>query len=124
MVERDRRRHRHSGRARPHVLHHVGLLADTALVAGTGDTVLFGALGLLASIPPLLRPRRRFHSWWAPLIGLAVFAAMFSLSAFVIDQPSAAPTTLRRPRRLPRHQRTAKPVAGPQWTSHLSPEFG
>jgi hypothetical protein len=85
----------------PHVLHHVGLLAGTALVAGTGGTVLFGALGLLASIPLLLRLRRRFHSWWAALIGLAAFAAMFSLSAFVIgpaisganDPPATNPST-------------------------------
>jgi hypothetical protein len=84
----------------PHVLHHVGLLAGTALVAGTGGTILFGALGLLASIPLLLRLRRRFHSWWAPLIGLAVFAAMFTLSAFVIgpaisganDPPPSTPS--------------------------------
>lgn len=68
----------------PHVLHHVGLVAGTALVAGTGGTALFGALGLVASLPLLLRLRRRFHSWWAPLIGLAVFAVMFSVSAFVI----------------------------------------
>jgi hypothetical protein len=68
----------------PHVLHHIGLLAGTALVAGTGGTVLFGALGLIASVPLLLRLRRRFDSWWAPAIGLAVFAVMFSLSAFVI----------------------------------------
>lgn len=68
----------------PHVLHHVGLLAGTALVAGAGGTVLFGVLGLAASVPLLLRLRRRFHTWWAPAIGLAVFAAMFSVSAFVI----------------------------------------
>ena len=68
----------------PHVLHHVGLLAGTALVAGTGGTVLFGLIGLVASVPFLLRLRRRFDSRWAPAIGLAVFAAMFSLSAFVI----------------------------------------
>lgn len=68
----------------PHVLHHVGLLAGTALLAGTGGTVLFGVLGLVASVPMLLRLRRRFASWWAPAIGLAVFALMFSVSAFVI----------------------------------------
>ncbi len=32
----------------------------------------------------LLRLRRRFASWWAPAIGLAVFVVMFSVSAFVI----------------------------------------
>lgn len=68
----------------PHVLHHIGLLAGTALVAGAGGTVLFGTLGLVASVPLLLRLRRRFGTWWAPVIGLAVFAVMFSLSAFVI----------------------------------------
>ena len=84
----------------PHVLHHVALLAGTALVAGSGGTVLFGLLGLLASVPFLWRLRRRFDSWWAPALGLLVFAAMFSLSAFVIgpaisgvggDQPGTGP---------------------------------
>lgn len=68
----------------PHVLHHVGLLAGTALVAGAGGTALFGVVGLVASVPLLVRLRRRFASWWAPAIALAVFAAMFSLSTFVI----------------------------------------
>ena len=68
----------------PHVLHHVTLLAGTALVAGSGGTALFGALGLLASVPLLLRLRRRFGTWRAPAIGLLIFAAMFSLSTFVI----------------------------------------
>lgn len=68
----------------PHLLHHIGLLAGTALVAGSGGTALFGALGLLASIPMLVRLYKRFGSWIAPALGLLVFAAMFSLSAFVI----------------------------------------
>jgi membrane associated rhomboid family serine protease len=68
----------------PHVLHHVGLLAGTALIAGAGGTAVFGVLGLVASVPFLLRLRRRFGSWWAPAIGLVVFAVMFSVSAFVI----------------------------------------
>lgn len=68
----------------PHVLHHVGILAGTALVAGSGGTALFGVLGLVASIPMLVRLRRRFGSWIAPAVGLVVYAAMFSLSAFVI----------------------------------------
>jgi len=41
-------------------------------------------VGLLASIPMLVRLYRRFGSWVAPALGLLVFAAMFSLSAFVI----------------------------------------
>jgi hypothetical protein len=68
----------------PHVLHHVGFLVGTALVTGAGGTALFGVLGLAASIPLLLRLRRRFGSWWAPAIGLAVFTVMFLASAFVI----------------------------------------
>ena len=68
----------------PHVLHHVGLLAGTALVAGSGGTALFGALGFLASIPLLLRLRRRFGTWRAPAVGVLIFAAMFSLSTFVV----------------------------------------
>ena len=68
----------------PHVLHHVGFLAGTALIAGSGGTAVFAAVGLVASIPFLLRLYRRFGSWLAPSIGLAAFVAMFALSAFVI----------------------------------------
>jgi hypothetical protein len=68
----------------PHVLHHVGLLAGTALVAGAGGTTLFAVVGLAASVPLLLRLRRRFHTWWAPAIGLTVFATMFAISTLVI----------------------------------------
>ena len=74
----------------PHVLHHIGALAGTALVAGSGGTVLFGVLGFVATIPMLLRLRRRFCSWWAPVIALAVFVVMFSLSAFVIGPAISA----------------------------------
>jgi hypothetical protein len=84
----------------PHVLHHVGVLAGTALVAGSGGTALFGALGLVLSVPMLLRLRRRFGTWTAPAIGLAIFAAMFALSTWVIgpaisgtgDSGPSAPT--------------------------------
>ena len=68
----------------PHVLHHVGFLAGTALVAGSGGTALFGGLGLVASVPLLLRLRRQFGTWRAPAIGLAVFVVMFVLSAYVV----------------------------------------
>jgi len=54
------------------------------MIAGTGGTVVFGIAGLAASAPLLKRLRRRFGTWWAPVIGLLVIAAMFSLSAFVI----------------------------------------
>jgi hypothetical protein len=68
----------------PHVLHHVGPLAGAALLAGAGGTLLFAALGFVAAVPFLLRLYRRFHTWRAPALALAVFAAMFSLSSFVI----------------------------------------
>ena len=68
----------------PHVLHHVGPLAGAALLAGAGGRLLFAAIGFVAAIPFLLRLRRRFATWKAPAIALAAFAAMFSLSSFVI----------------------------------------
>ena len=68
----------------PHVLHHVGPLAGAALVAGATGKVLFAAIGFVAAIPFLLRLHRRFATWKAPAIALAVFVAMFSLSTFVI----------------------------------------
>lgn len=82
----------------PHVLHHVGPLAGAALLAGTGGTLLFAALGFVAAIPFLLRLYRRIRTWRAPAIALAVFATMFSLSSFVIgpaitggDDPAPKP---------------------------------
>jgi hypothetical protein len=68
----------------PHVLHHVGPLAGAALFAGVGGSLLFGAIGLVAAIPFLLRLRRRFDSWRAPAVALAVFVAVFSVSTLVI----------------------------------------
>jgi len=68
----------------PHVLHHVGPLAGAALLAGADGTLLFAALGFVAAVPFLLRLYRRFRTWRAPAIALAVFAAMFSLSSFAI----------------------------------------
>ena len=68
----------------PHVLHHVGPLAGAALLAGAAGTALFAAIGFVVAIPFLLRLRRRFHTWIAPAIALAVFAVMFALSSFVI----------------------------------------
>src|SRR5680860_529777 len=57
----------------PHVLHHIGPLVGTALVAGAGGTVLFGVHGLAASVPMLIKLRRKFNNWWAPAIALCVF---------------------------------------------------
>jgi hypothetical protein len=68
----------------PHVLHHIGLIAGTALIAGAGGTALFAVLGVAASIPFLLKLYRRFDTYLAPGIALAVFAVMFAVSAFLI----------------------------------------
>ena len=68
----------------PHVMHHAGFLVGTALIAGASGTALFGLLGLLVSIPMLLRLRRRFGTWKAPALGLFIFVAMFSFSTFVL----------------------------------------
>ncbi|WP_242511666.1 hypothetical protein [Pengzhenrongella frigida] len=75
----------------PHVLHHVGPLVGTALVAGAGGTALFGILGLAASVPMLIKLHRRFSNWWAPAIALGVFTAMFLVSSFVIGPLISAP---------------------------------
>lgn len=68
----------------PHLLHHVSFFAGAALVTGVGGNLVFGALGLLLSVPLLRRLYRRFRTWKAPAVAVAVFAVMFSLSAFVI----------------------------------------
>jgi len=81
----------------PHVLHHVAFLAGTALVAGSGGTALFGAVGLVASVPLLVRLYRRFATWRAPAIALLIFVAMFSLSAFVIGPAISGSGTAKSP---------------------------
>lgn len=68
----------------PHVLHHVGPLAGTALLAGAGGTVLFGLLGFVLSIPMLLRLRRRFNTWAAPAVASAIFTAVYLVSSLVV----------------------------------------
>lgn len=83
----------------PHLLHHVGIIAGAALVTGVGGNLLFGVLGLLLSVPLLRRLYRRFHTWKAPAIALAIFALMYALSALVIgpaisgDPPTPVPAT-------------------------------
>lgn len=70
--------------AAPHVLHHVGPLAGTALVAGAGGRVLFGLAGFAATVPMLRRLRRRTGSWRAPGLALAGFVAVYSLSSLFV----------------------------------------
>jgi hypothetical protein len=68
----------------PHILHHAGPLAGAALFVGLGGTLLFGALGLIVAIPFLRRMHRRFGTWRAPAIALALFTVVFTLSTLVI----------------------------------------
>ena len=81
----------------PHVLHHIGLFAGAAFVVGVGGNLIFGAAGLLLSVPLLRRLHRRFGTWKAPAVAVAVFTVMFSISAFVIGpaisgaEPAEAP---------------------------------
>lgn len=77
----------------PHVLHHIGPLAGTALLAGTGGTLLFGIAGFALSIPMLLRLRRRFGTWAAPAVATAIFYRRLPV---------------QRPRRGPRDHRGAQ----------------
>jgi hypothetical protein len=68
----------------PHVLHHVGPLAGTALLAGTGGQILFFFLGLALATPMLIRLYRRFGTLAAPTIALAIFALTYTLSSLYI----------------------------------------
>lgn len=68
----------------PHVLHHVGPLAGTALLAGAGGTVLFGLAGFALSVPMLLRLRRRFGTWLAPAVASVIFTGVYLVSALVV----------------------------------------
>lgn len=68
----------------PHILHHAGPLAGAALVAGVAGSLLFGVLGLIVAIPFLRRLHRRFGTWRAPAIAVALFVAVFSFSTFVV----------------------------------------
>lgn len=84
----------------PHILHHVGPLAGAALFAGVGGSLLFGAVGLVAAVPFLLRLHRRCGNWRLPAAALALFATVFSISTFVLGpaisgagDPEAGATT-------------------------------
>lgn len=83
--------------AAPHVLHHVGPLAGTALIAGAGGRVAFGVIGFVATVPMLRRLRRRSGGWRAPALALAALAVLFTFSTLVVGpalsgQDEPAPT--------------------------------
>ncbi|MEU7773550.1 hypothetical protein AB0C44_19710 [Micromonospora taraxaci] len=90
----------------PHLLHHLGLFAGAALLAGATGTVLFGVLGVAAMTPMVLRLRRRFGTWWAPGVALLLFAAMFATSSLVIG-PALRGTGSDTPRPDPAHSAPA-----------------
>lgn len=68
----------------PHVLHHVGPLAGAAVLAGTGGRVLFFLLGLALASPMLVRLYRRFRTWLAPAIAVAIFIVTYTVSSLFI----------------------------------------
>jgi hypothetical protein len=77
----------------PHVLHHVGPLAGTALVAGAGGRALFGVAGFVATLPMLRRLRRRSGSWRVPGLALAAFAAIYTVSMLFVGPAIGAATS-------------------------------
>jgi peptidoglycan/LPS O-acetylase OafA/YrhL len=99
----------------PHVLHHVGPLAGAAILAGTGGRVLFFLLGLALAIPMLVRLYRRFRSWVAPAIAVAVFAVTYSLSSIFLGPlisgaaDSSAPETPAATTTTDEHGHTTSP---------------
>lgn len=86
----------------PHVLHHVGPLAGTALLAGAGGTALFGIAGFALSVPMLLRLRRRFGTWVAPAVASAIFTGVYLFSALVVGPAlTAEPAAVEAPASTP-----------------------
>lgn len=83
--------------AAPHVLHHIGPLAGAAILGGLGGTMVFGALGMLLALPLLIRLRNRTGSVTAPAVALALFAALFVLSAAVVGPALAGDQDEKRP---------------------------
>jgi len=75
----------------PHVMHHIGIVAGTALLAGFWGNAVLYVLGLLLSIPMFKRLHRRYGSIAAPVIGAAVFTVLFLFSALVLG-PAINPT--------------------------------
>ena len=90
----------------PHVLHHVGPLAGTALLAGTGGTILFGVAGFALSIPMLMRLRRRFGTWLAPAVASLIFLVVYLFSSLVVG-PAITGVTVSDP--VPAPSSTALP---------------
>jgi hypothetical protein len=69
----------------PHVLHHVGPLAGAAFLAGAGGKLVFGAIGLVLSIPFLRKLHRRFQTLAAPALATGAFIGIFAVSTLVLS---------------------------------------
>jgi hypothetical protein len=77
----------------PHVLHHVGPLAGAAVLAGTGGQVLFFFVGLAVATPMMIRLYRRFQTWAAPAIAVAIFAVAYTVSSLYLGPLFAGDAT-------------------------------
>ena len=103
----------------PHVLHHIGLIAGDAFVTGALGNALFFGIGLVFSVPLLRRLYRRFHTWRAPAIAVAVFAAIFSLSAFLIGPAVSGSSDDGPSTRIPvPHRSTPNITDEDRWNRH------
>lgn len=71
--------------AAPHVLHHIGPLAGAAFLAGAGGKLVFGAVGLVLSIPFLRKLYRRFQTLAAPVVAIGAFIGIFAVSTLVVS---------------------------------------
>ena len=97
----------------PHVLHHIGPIAGAAILTGSEGSALFGAIGFALTLPMLIRLKKRFDSWAAPGVALALFAIMFTISTLWIGpairgdnaDDEAAPTD-------PHHTSISSPASG------------
>lgn len=110
----------------PHVLHHIGPIAGAAILTGTAGSILFGAIGFVLTVPLLLRLRRRFGSWLAPGIALAIFALMFTISSLWIgpairDGFGAGDSDTSTEGKDP-HGHGSRPAVSPLTASQLGPE--
>lgn len=80
----------------PHVMHHIGIVAGTALLAGFWGNAALYVLGLVLSIPMFKRLHRRYGSIAAPILGISIFTALFLFSTLVlgpaINGVGSAPT--------------------------------
>ena len=101
----------------PHILHHAGLLAGAALLAGTAGALLFGAVGFVAAIPFLLRVHRRCGNWRVPGALLALFAVVFSISTFVIG-PAMSGTSSSTSKSTPGQSAPANPASEEHYDHH------